>query len=119
MPIYHSRVFFRGKSESWRLDETCIKVNGQERFLYRAVDSTRQTIDFLLTARRDTAAAKLFFRRALVHPGNLAPCVINVDKNRIYPAAVEDLKQDGTIRRNCRLRQCKFLDISSSKIIET
>src|SRR5271163_5021364 len=43
---------------SWRVDETYIKVKGQERFLYRAVDSSGQTIDFLLTAKRDTAAAK-------------------------------------------------------------
>src|SRR6201999_2580959 len=74
------------------------------------VDSTGRGIDFLLTSRRDAAAAKRFFRRALAHPGNLPPRVINVDKNRDYPPAVEDLKQDGSIRRGCRLRQCKHLN---------
>jgi len=49
---------------------------------YRAVDSNGQTIDFLLTAKRDAAAAKRFFRRALSNPGNRMPRVINVDKNR-------------------------------------
>jgi transposase-like protein len=104
------RRHLKPTNKSWRLDETYIKVKGQERFLYRAVDSTGQTIDFLLTSRRDAAAAKRFFRRALAHSGNLMPRVINVDKNRAYPVAVQDLKEEGTIRRGCRLRQCKFLN---------
>jgi transposase, IS6 family len=58
-------------------------VKGQERFLYRAVDATGQTIDFLLTAKRDAAAAKRFFRRTLANPGDPMPRVINVDKNRL------------------------------------
>ena len=52
----------------------------------------RATIDFLLTDRRDAAAAKRFFRRALLNEGNSTPRVINVDKNPAYPRAVEDLK---------------------------
>ena len=104
------RGYLKRANKSWRLDETYIKVKGQERYLYRAVDSTGQTIDFLLTAKRDTAAAKRFFRRALAHPGNPMPRVINVDKNRAYPVAVKNLKQEGTLRRRCRLRQCKFLN---------
>jgi len=86
------RRHLKPTNKSWRLDETYIKVKGQERYLYRAVDSTGQTIDFLLTAKRDTAGAKRFFRRALAHPSNPMPRVINVDKNRAYPAAVEALK---------------------------
>jgi IS6 family transposase len=104
------RRHLKPTNKSWRLDETYIKVKGQERFLYRAVDSTGQTIDFLLTARRDAAAAKRFFRRALAQTGNPMPRVINVDKNRAYPAAVEGLKQEGIIRRRCQLRQCKYLN---------
>jgi transposase-like protein len=104
------RRHLKPTNKSWRLDETYIKVRGQERFLYRAVDSTGQTIDFLLTAKRDAAAAKRFFRRALAQTGNPMPRVINVDKNRSYPAAVEGLKQEGIIRRHCKLRQCKYLN---------
>jgi transposase-like protein len=74
------------------------------------VDSTGQTIDFLLTAKRDAAAAKRFFRKTLLDPANPQPLVINVDKNRAYPAAVEELKVEGTLRRRCRLRQCKYLN---------
>jgi len=104
------RRHLKRTNRSWRLDETYIKVKGQERFLYRAVDSSGQTIDFLLAGKRDAAAAKRFFRRALANSGNLPPRVINVDKNRAYPAAVKDLKREGAIRRGCRLRQSKFLN---------
>jgi IS6 family transposase len=78
------RPYLKPSNRSWRVDETYIKVQGQERFLYRAVDSSGQTIDFLLTAKRDTAAAKRFFQRGLASPGNSIPRVINVDKNRSF-----------------------------------
>ena len=48
-------------------------------------------------------------RRPLLDPANPQPRVMNVDKNRAYPAAVEELKAEGTLRRRCRLRQCKYL----------
>jgi IS6 family transposase len=86
------------------------KVKGQDRFLYRAIDSSGQTIDFLLTAKRDAEAAKRFFRRVFSNCGNSLPRVINVDKNRAYPTAVDGLKEEGTMRRRCRLRQCKYLN---------
>jgi len=74
------------------------------------VDSTGQTIDFLLTAKRDAAAAKRFFRKALSSPGNPVPRVINVDKNPAFPAAIEALKTEGVLPRRVRLRQCKYLN---------
>jgi transposase-like protein len=98
------RRHLKPTNKSWRVDETYIHVKGQERFLYRAVDSSGQTIDFLLTAKRDTAAAKRFFQRGLANPGNVMPRVIYVDKNRAYPAAANALKKDGTIRPRCRVR---------------
>jgi IS6 family transposase len=66
--------------------------------LYRALDSTGQTIDFILTAKRDTAAKRLL-RRAIVASGNSMPRVMNVDKNPVYPAAVEALKAEDIIPR--------------------
>jgi len=53
---------------------------------------------------------KTLLSQALAQTGNPMPRVINVDKNRAYPAAVHDLKRDGTIRRRCRLRQWKWLN---------
>jgi transposase, IS6 family len=85
-------------------------VKGEDKYLYRAVDSTGQTIEFLLTAKRDAAAAKRFFRKALSAAGNPVPRVINVDKNPAYPAAVEALKAEGKLPRRVRLRQCKYLN---------
>jgi transposase-like protein len=73
-------------------------------------NSTGQTIEFLLTAKRDAAGAKRFFRKALSSPGNGVPRVINVDKNPAYPAAVEALKEEGVLARRVRLRQCKYLN---------
>ena len=87
-----------------------IKVKGEDKYLYRAVDSTGQTIEFLLTAKRDAAAAQRFFREALSSPGNPVPRVINVDKNRAFPPAVEGLNAEDILPRRVRLRQCKYLN---------
>src|SRR5262249_26287963 len=57
------RPYVRRANKSYRVDEACIKVGGKQKYLYRAVDSTGQTIDFLLTAKRDGAGAKRFFRK--------------------------------------------------------
>jgi transposase-like protein len=104
------RPFLKPTHRSYRVDETYIKVKGKDRYLYRAVDSPGQTIDFLLTAKRDKASAKRFFRKALSSSSKPCPRVINVDKNRAYPAAVKALKAEGVPSRRCRLRQCKFLN---------
>jgi len=95
---------------SWRVDETYVKVKGRWTYLYRAVDSRGQTIDFLLSAKRDAAAAKRFFRKALGQPHTGNPRTITVDKNAAYPAAVTAMKRDGELWRFSRLRQVKYLN---------
>jgi IS6 family transposase len=95
---------------SWRVDESCSKVKGTWTCLYRAVDSLGQTIDFLLSPRRDAAAAKRFFRKALAQPHTVNPRTITVDKNPAYPRAATELKRSGDLWRFPRLRQCKYLD---------
>src|SRR4051795_2775661 len=104
------RPHLKPTNKSYRIDETYIKVKGQDRYLYRAVDSTGQTIDFLLTAKRDAAAAKRFFQKVFRSSANPIPRVINVDKNPAYPAAINRLKREGKLPRRVRLRQCKFLN---------
>jgi IS6 family transposase len=95
---------------SWRVDETYIKVKGVWTYLYRAVDSLGRTIDFLLSIRRDAAAAKRFFRKALAQPHTVNPRTITVDKNPAYPRAVAEMKRTGDLWRFARLRQCKYLN---------
>src|SRR5229473_5876935 len=77
---------------SWRVDETYVRVKGKWVYLYRAVDSTGTTIDFLLSTHRDAAAAKRFFQRALRAPGHPRPRVIKVDGNPSCPKVVAELK---------------------------
>src|SRR4249920_1734954 len=79
-------------------------------YLYRAVDSCGQTIDFLLSAKRDAEAAKRFFRKALAQPHTVNPRTITVDKNAAYPKAVTEMKKDGELWRRSRLRQVKYLN---------
>ena len=64
------RPHLKTTNKSYRIDETYVKVAGKDRYLYRAVDSTGQTIDFLLTAKRDTESAKRFFRKVFSAEGN-------------------------------------------------
>lgn len=106
----HIRPYLRLSNGSWRVDETYVRVKGRWAYLYRAVDSRGRTIDFLLSAKRDAAAAKRFFRRALVQPHTVNPRTITVDKNPAYPRAVLEMKGDGELWRRSRLRQCKFLN---------
>jgi transposase, IS6 family len=104
------RPHLRMSNGSWRVDETYVRVKGRWMYLYRAVDSRGQTIDFLLAARRDTAAAKRFFRKALAQPHTVNPRTLTVDKNPAYPRAVAEMKRDGELWRRSRLRQCKYLN---------
>ncbi len=86
------------------------KVKDVWTYLCRAVDSLGQTIDFLLSARRDAAAAMRFFRKAQAQPHTVNPRTITVDKNAAYPRAVADMKRAGDLWRFSRLRQRKYLN---------
>jgi transposase-like protein len=69
-------------NDSWRVDATYVKVKGKWHYLYRAVDSNCDTIDFMLNPTRNKKSAKKFFKKALKSKHNQTPRVINVDKNR-------------------------------------
>ena len=71
-------------NKSWRVDETYVRVKGRWCYLYRAIDSTGATSDFLLSALRDAAAAKRLFGKALSDPSHAHPRVINTDQARLY-----------------------------------
>jgi len=97
-------------NDSWRVDETYIKVKGQWLYLYRAVDSAGHTLEFLLSENRDTQAAKRFLARGLDASHTTTPRVINVDRNPAYPKAVDELKAEGQLPQGCQLRPVKYLN---------
>ncbi len=130
------RPHLKACNDSWRVDETYIKVKKVWMYLYRAVDSDGNTLEFLLSPTRDAEAAKRFFVKALhsssacsvpqarpveepvaqptapADPNSTkpAPRVINVDKNAAYPKAIADLKASGMLPEWVELRQVKYLN---------
>ena len=121
-------------NDSWKVDETYVKVRKIWIYLYRAVDSEGNTLEFLLSATWDAEAAKRFFIKALHSTACSAPQarpveeqatqapaaadpttkfalrVINVDKHAAYPKAVADLKAAGLLAESVELRQVKYLN---------
>src|SRR5258705_4165535 len=85
------RKRLKATNDSWRVDETYVRVKGKWVYLYRAVDSTGSTIDFLLSAQRDAAAAERFLTKALDGGNHPAPRVINTDKHAAYPPPIVDV----------------------------
>ena len=130
------RPHLKAFTDSWKVDETYIKVRKTWMYLYRAVDSQGNTLEFLLSATRDAEAAKRFFVKALHSTASSAPQarpveeqvaqpttaadpttttksaprVINVDKNAAYPKAIAELKAVGLLAEQVELRQVKYLN---------
>ena len=100
------RPRLRPTNDSWRVDETYIRVKGKWVYLYRAVDSSGATIDFLLSAKRDAAAAERFLVKALRGENHPAPRVINTDEHAGYPPAIVRLKSAGLWRRIAGIDRC-------------
>ncbi|PGZ95174.1 IS6 family transposase [Bacillus pseudomycoides] len=97
-------------NNSWRVDETYIKVKGQWMYLYRAVDSEGNTIDFYLSKTRDAKSAKCFFKKALASSHVSQPRVITVDKNPAYPLAIQELKEEKRMPEGIQIRKSKYLN---------
>ena len=129
------RPHLKACNDSWRVDETYIKIKKIWMYLYRAVDSEGNTLEFLLSATRDAKAAQRFFVKALRSTACSAPQarpveeqvaqptaatapnttmstprVINVDKNAAYPKAIAELKAAGVLPESVELRQVKYLN---------
>ena len=104
------RPYLKPTNDSWRVDETYIKVKGVWKYLYRAVDSAGNTLDFMLSAKRDAKAAKRFLRKVLNASHTIEPRAITVDKNAAYPPAIEALKADEVLPETTETRQSKYLN---------
>ncbi|MPW23232.1 IS6 family transposase [Paraburkholderia sp. CNPSo 3157] len=96
----------RPVGKSWRMDETYIKVKGQWKYLYRAVDKTGNTVDFLLRAHRDKAAARRYFEKSIDQNGE--PDTVTIDRSGANLAALEAINADREAPIN--IRQSKYLN---------
>jgi transposase-like protein len=101
----------RSLNNSWRVDETYIKVKGKWCYLYRAIDSDGHTIDFYLSPTRNAKAAQRFLGKALRGLKDWEqPYVINTNKAGSYTAAIRELKQNGQLPEETEHRQVKYLN---------
>ena len=110
VPLIDAAVRKRKKpvGNSWRMDETYIKVNGVWVYLYRAVDSLGNTIEFLLRKHRDADAAKAFFRKAFKYNG--LPEKVTIDKSGSNISALKAANKTQPEDQQIEIRQVKYLN---------
>ena len=94
--------------DSWRLDETYIKVAGKDRYLYRAVDKQGNTVDFLLTKRRIKGSAQKFLNKAIGNNGK--PRIINIDKSGANTAGIKTWNKRNLTSNKIKIRRVKYLN---------
>ena len=90
------------------MDETYIKVGGKDRYLYRAVDKEGNTVDFLLTKRRQKMLAQKFLNKAIGNNGR--PRVVNIDKSGTNKMAIWVVDRRTVSVKKIKIRQCKYLN---------
>jgi len=95
---------------SYCLDETYVIVGTEWKYLYRAVDSAGQTIEFMLSARRDVCAAKRFFRKVMRADHRRLPFTIGADKHASHPEACATYVKEQVLHFDCKLRPVKYLN---------
>ena len=103
------RRFAQAVGRSWRVDETYVKIRGEWWYLCRAVDRAGRTVDFRLSAQRDVAAAKAFFRKAIRNQQR-APQTITLDGYAASHRAARELKAEGLLSEDMTLRSSKYLN---------
>jgi transposase-like protein len=104
------RPHLKMNGTSFRLDETYVKVGTEWKYLYRAVDSAGDTIEFLLSAIRDVSAAKRFFKKLMRAEHRRLPFTIGTDNHASYPEAFAASVSEKIIPSDCKLRRVKYLN---------
>jgi transposase-like protein len=95
---------------SYRIDEAYVKVGKEWKYLYRAVDSAGQTIEFMLSAKRDVSAAKRLFRKLMRADHRRLPFTIGTDKHASCPEAFAASVKEKVLPADCKLRRVKYLN---------
>lgn len=102
------RRYKRPVSPKWHINETYIKIKGQWRYLYRAIDSAGNTVDFLLTRQRNVKAARRFFKQAISrHP---CPLTVTIDKSGANRNAIDRFNTGFRRYKPITIRQNKYLN---------
>ena len=96
-------------SASFPIDETYVKVGREWKYLYRALDKEGNTIEFMLSAKRDISAAKRFFKKMMRADHRRLPFSSSVDKHAAYPDAFAVSQEEKVLPKDCKLRQTKYL----------
>jgi transposase, IS6 family len=104
------RPHLKMSGTSYRVDETYIKVGKTCKYLYRAIDKQGNTIEFMLSAKRDVSAAKRFFKKMMRADHRRLPFSISVDKNAAYPEAFSSSQAEKIVPQDCQLRRVKYLN---------
>jgi transposase, IS6 family len=104
------RPHLKMSGTSYRVGETYIKVGKSCKYLYRAVDKEGNIIEFMLSAKRDVAAAKRFFKKVMRADHRRLPFTISVDKNAAYPDAFVSSQDEKVLPKDCTLRRVKYLN---------
>jgi putative transposase len=94
--------------DSWRMDETYIKVKGRDMYLYRALDKYGNTVDFLLTKRRQKMSAQKFFNKAIGNNGK--PRIVNIDKSGSNSSAILTVNKRSLSTKKIKIRKVKYLN---------
>ena len=94
--------------DSWRMDETYIKVKGRDMYLYRAVDKYGNTVDLLLTRRRQKMSAQKFFNKAIGNNGK--PRIVNIDKSGSNSSAILTVNKRSLSTKKIKIRKVKYLN---------
>ena len=106
--LFRSRPHLKKTCDSWKCDETYVKIKGKWHYLYRAIDKNGNTLDWMLSRHRNKKSAKRFFKKVLGNAHTVTPRVINVDKSPSIPPALSELQEENEMPNETKLRAIKY-----------